>query len=356
MRKLLRSIFINQPLNLSELSSFTRKLVALTATPQQINGVIDSLAKQATGGRVGETLSAISADIQSGNTLSQAFQKHEKLFGAFFCSIITQGEIAGNPGSGLLKLSEYYERMDAFHKKITRLLKYPAIILLGTTGCFITLLLFLIPPGLHKVWTNPENLPFTTKITASIATFFQMHASNIALLSAIIIILFGWLWKSDFKSARFSAFAWNIPFIGDLLRKSSLHRFSLALSTLLSCGFNLTHALTISAGELRNTHLEKRIMHAMIDTINDSEPVFNVLKELSIFPPLIIEMAKNEKRMNHSTEQLKKIAGFYQNEVEAAFNAVAIIIGPVIVTIIGLLGLGVLISLYLPVFKLVGNP
>jgi type IV pilus assembly protein PilC len=356
MPNLLRLLFKRRSLNLSELCSFTRNLAAILTPTLPIAGAIDLISKQAFGGRAAEALSIIAADIQSGNTLSQAFQKHEMLFGTFFCSIIAQEEGSGNPNVVFLKLSEYYENKCSFRKKITCLLKYPLIILLGTIGIYVTLLLFFIPPGLQKVLNNPENLPFATKITVSIAVFVQIHASGIAMLSVFILVLFFWLWHSNLKSPWLSSLAWNIPVIGDVLRKNSLQRFSLALSTLLSCGFDLSHALATSASELRNVFLEKRILHALIDTINNSESIFNILKELSIFPPFIIEMAKNEKRSNHSNEQLKKISTFYQDEVEAAFNAFTIIIGPVFVAVIGLLGLGVLISLYLPVFKVVGNP
>jgi type IV pilus assembly protein PilC len=325
-------------------------------TMPQIPGGLDSLKKHSTGGRVGEALSIISSDIQSGNTISQAFQKHEQLFGTFFCSAIAQGETSQNPGNVLLKLSEYYENRYVFHNKLTRLLKYPLIILIGTTGCFLTLLLFLIPLGLNKIATDSENLPMVTKLTVSIASFIQMHATEEALLSVIITFVFGLLWYTNRRSPWLLSIAWNIPVIGDIIRKNSLQRFSLALSTLLSCEFDLAHALTISASELRNTSIEKRILHVLIDNFNGSKPIFAVLKELSVFSPLIIEMAKNEKSTSHSIEHLKKIFSFYQLEVEAAFNAFAIIIGPLFVSVFGLLSLGVLISVYLPVFKLVGNP
>lgn len=348
MRTLFKLIRRSQPLSLGERCSFARKFAALMVAPQQIAGGIDSLAKPVSDNRVGETLSAISADIQSGESLTKAFQKRENLFGTFFCSMVAQSELSGNPGIAFLKLSEYYEKRDTFKKKINRLLKYPVFILLGTSGCFATLFLFLIPPRLEKAHVNSENLPIAAKAIVSMATSIHLYGPLVGLLAAILLVLAYSVWKSNFKSPWFSSFTWKIPVMGDVIRKSSLQRFSLALSALLSCGFNLSHALTISAGELRNIHLEKRILHGVIDCISDTKSILKVLNELSIFPPLFIEMAKDEKRASHSTEQLKKIAVFYQSEVEAAFNAFAIIIGPVFVSITGLLGLGVLISLSLP--------
>lgn len=297
----------------------------------------------------------IAADIRAGDAISRAFQKREPLFGAFFCSMVIQAEKSGNPGPVFLKLSEYYEKRLAFQKKITRLLKYPLFILLGTSGCFITLLLFIVPMGLRNVLADPDNLSIVTKTAVSAAGFIQTHALDAVVLSAIIMVLIYCLWRSNLKSPWFSTFAWRIPVAGDVLRKNSLQRFALSLSALLSSGFDPAHALTISAAELRNIPLEKRILHALIDTISGPGPIFSILKKLSIFPPFIIEMAINGKNPDHSDKHLKKIAAFYQDEVEAAFNAFAIIIGPVFVMVSGLLGIGVIVSLYLPVLKLVGN-
>lgn len=350
-----KSLFKKRSLTLSELSSFTRKFAALMASAPPVTGVIDLLSKQMAGEKVSKTLSLIAANIKSGSTTSHAFQKHELIFGTFFCSMITQGEASGNLGDALLKSSEYFEKRDGFRKKITHLLKYPLIIILGATGCFVSLLFFIVPQGLQKVWINSNNLPPATKVIVSTITFIQTHTPEIAIVFIVIMILFLLLWHSNHKSPWVSSFAWNLPTLGDILRKNSLQRFSLSLSTLLSSGLNCEHALTILARELRNSHLEKRILNTLVDTINDSKSIFIILKKISIFPPLIIAMAENEKKLNHSYEQIKKIAVFYQDEVEAAFNAFAIIIGPVFVSVIGLLGLGVIISLYLPVFKLVGN-
>jgi type IV pilus assembly protein PilC len=346
---------MNRPLNLKEICFFTRTFSTLLASSPSVAGTIDAVINKKTCGRVANALSAVAADIRSGDSISQAFQKHEPLFGAFFCSMVIQGEKTGNLAPAFMKLSEYYESRHAYHKKITRLLKYPLFILFGTSGCLITLLFFMVPMGLRNALAGPEELAPAAEATASLFIFIQTHMLDAALWSAFVIGLIFLLWRGILKAALISALTWKIPVAGDVIRKNSLQRFALSLSTLLSSGFDSGHALTIAAAELRNRTQEKRILHALIDTISSPGTVYSILKKLSIFPPFIIEMANNGKKTYQIDEYLKKIAAFYQDEVEAAFNAFAILAGPVFVMVSGLLGIGIVVSLYLPVFKLVGN-
>ena len=156
------------------------------------------------------------------------------------------------------------------------------------------------------------------------------------------------MWNSNLKSPWLSTLAWKIPFIGELIRKNSLQRFSLSLSTLLTCGFDNSHSLTIAAGELRNILLEKRILNSLVNRLNDPDALFTIPRELSIFPPVIMQMAQDDRLSGRQSEFFRKLSNFYQNEVEAAMNAFAILAAPLFVTIFGLLGLGMLVSLYFP--------
>jgi type IV pilus assembly protein PilC len=337
---------------MGELSSITRSLSVIIIPGRPIAGAIDLLAKQTADKRIAEALSQVASAIGSGSSLEQAFQKHELLFSPFFCTMVAHGEASGNVGLVFLKLSEYYEKRSAFQNKIIRLLRYPLFVLLGTTGCFITLFLFLIPMGLQKVRAHAGVASAASKIETASA-FLQMHALESVFISILVLAFFYWLRRSNRKSPWLSTLTWNIPVIGDALRKNALQRFALALSTLATSGFTPVYTLTIAARELRNGTIEKRILHALID-LNESRSIFSILKELAIFPPLIIDTALDEKRPDQSNDFLIKIAHFYQDEVEAAFNAFIILIGPVFVASIGLLGLGVLISMNMPVLKVVG--
>lgn len=315
------------------------------APAQSTSVPVDPHLKQIPGGRVGKTLTMIASAIQSGNTVSEAFQKHESTFGVFFCSIIAKGEESGNIGSAFLKLSEHYEKRYSFQKKIICLLKYPLIILLGASGCFLTLLLFLIPPALQKVWAIAGTMPGAIKAGSSPAIFFQTHTIESLVFPAFIgLFSLLWLWHSNIKFPWLSTLAWKIPITGELQRKNALQRFSLSLSTLLSCSIDPSHALAIAASELRNAVFEKRILHALVDSMSDSPSIFSILKKIPLFPRIIMEMAEERKQTDRADEQFKNIAAFYQDEVEAVFNALMILIGPVFVLVVGLIGLGFLIS------------
>lgn len=325
------------------------------ASSPLLAGTIDTVLKKNTCRRVAGALSVIAAEIRAGDTISQAFQKHEPLFGSFFCGMVMRGETSGNQGAAFMKLSEFYEKRFAFQKRMIRLLRYPLFIIFGASGCFVTLLLLLVQTSLRKALTGPENLPPLVRAAVSTIVFLQTHALEAALFSVFILVLVCLLRMSNLKSPWFSAISWRIPVAGEVIRKNSLQRFAHSLSTLLSSGFDQTHALTIAASELRNITHEKRILHALVETINGSVSIFGILKNLSVFPPAIMAMATDGMKTSQPDQYLKKIAAFYQNEVEAAFNAFAILAGPVFVMISGLLSAGVVVALYLPVFKLVGN-
>jgi type IV pilus assembly protein PilC len=338
MPEFLSSLFRNPVLTRGELCSFSRKFAAIMNPVPPIISAIDSISKNSVGKRGAEAFSLIDAEIRAGKTITQAFQKYEPLFGPFFCEIIGHAEAAGNPGVAFLKLSEYYEKMDSFNKKVVRLLRYPMIIMLGATGCFTTLLLFLVPPGLEKA---SGRLPFALQAAAPVSLFVAVAV----LVAALVLALF--FRRHAGPAHWFSSLAWYLPFAGSVARKLSLRRFSLALSTLLACGFDVAHALTISAKELRNSFIEKRILNTLVDAMGEPKSIFNALKELRIFPPLMLEKTGHDKSTIDENERLVKIAAFYQDEAEAAINAFAMVISPLFVTVFGLLGLGVLISLYL---------
>ena len=340
----------------SELGTLARNLAVIIAEKQPLPRSLESLSKQAVPEKIGKVLSRITAEIRKGNTLAAAILKQEHSIGSFFCQTVVCSESAGTLGNLLVQLAEYYGKDDSFQKKISRLLKYPALIAAGTIGIFSALLAFMIPAAVRKItMTGSDPLPAATKIALVAITFIAAHWQVLLLLVIISFLFFMCLLRSDAQPHWLERIIWNLPHVNNFSKKKSLRRFSHALYFLLSGGLSPVQALTIATETIKNDVLRDKLIFAARKDAVKNFSLADCFKRADIYPPVIIDMLLDTQKQQNGFQLFKKIADFYEEEIEAATNAFVVIIEPVIVIIMGLLGGGILLALYLPVLRAIGN-
>lgn len=339
---------------LTDLSRFTRQFAAMTSAGLPLVQCLDILSNQTENPTLAVAVKQISGDIQGGSTLADALAKHKKIFNSLYCNMVAAGEASGNLDGVLNRLADYQEKAEALRRKITGAMTYPVIVLVVAIGATIAMLTFVVPTFAQMFTDMGGSLPLPTKIVMGISNFLQHYIFLIfaALIGAVVALVY--YYKTDNGKLNIDNLKLKLPIYGDLERKSCIARFSQTLSTLLNSGVTILDALEITAKTAGNKVLEKGIIRTL-EKITGGLNIADPLKETGVFPPMVIHMIAVGEKTGDLAEMLKKISVFYEEEVNAAVEALTSIIEPVMIVAMGLIVGGILIAMYMPMFDMIGT-
>ena len=330
----------------SELCTLARACGAIIAENKPISESLELLSKQVSTRLLAEALSRIAGRVKKGEILTSALLKEQSLAETILCKAVAYSE-AGNLDTLCMRLAEYYENEARFHNKIFRLLKYPAFVLSGIIGISGAMLGFLISDAVRKITASgSDTFPAVTKIVLTAACFASAHWQ---ILIVIFILLFGVAWYSNVKHHWLWHVIRALPFAKYFCRKISLRYFSLAYSFLLAGKLSYSHACVIAAATVNNILLRDMLVHALRNGAKDAGTKLSLserVKNSDTFPLLINEILSNTPMQQNEAEIFKKVAEFYEEEIEAAVAAFVLLVEPVIVALIGIFGGGILLALY----------
>lgn len=339
---------------LQDISRFTRQFSAMTSAGLPLVQCLDILGGQTENKKLAAAIKQISSDIQGGNTLADALFKHPSIFNPLYCNMVSAGEASGSLDTVLSRLAEYLEKSDALIRKIKGAMTYPVIVLCVAVGATTAMLTFVVPTFANMFEDVGGTLPLPTQIVMNISTFLQTFFPLILLSVAGIAVGVGSYYKTPDGKLRIDKIKLKIPVFGDLERKSAISRFAQTLSTLLTSGVTILDALSITAKTAGNKVLEKGIVRTL-ERISGGLTIAEPLKETGVFPPMVIHMIAVGEKTGDLAEMLKKIAQFYQEEVDAAIEALTSIIEPIMIVMMGIVIGGILIAMYLPMFDMIGT-
>jgi type IV pilus assembly protein PilC len=337
---------------LQDLSRFTRQFSAMTSAGLPLVQCLDVLATQTENKKLSETIQQISLDIQGGSTLSDALQKHQRIFNHLYCNMVAAGESSGNLDEVLKRLADYQEKADILRRKIKGAMTYPVIVGI-VAGAVVSVLLTFVVPTFAKMFTDfGGTLPLPTRIVMGISNLLVHNFIVLVLVIAASVVAF-WYYYNKTKQGRLviDILTLKLPVIGELMRKSSVSRFSQTLSTLLSSGITIIDALTITAKTAGNKVLENGLLKT-VERITGGMTIAEPLKETGVFPPMVIHMIAVGEKTGDLAEMLKKISEFYEEEVDAAVDALTSIIEPVMIVVLGVIVGGIVLAMYMPMFDM----
>jgi len=336
---------------LTDLSRFTRQFAAMTSAGLPLVQCLDILSAQTENQTLASSVKQISSDIQGGSTLADALQKHKKVFNSLYCNMVAAGEASGNLDGVLNRLADYQEKADALRRKIKGAMTYPVIVLIVAIGSTVAMLTFIVPTFAAMFTDMGGSLPMPTRIVMGISDFLRQYIIVIlAIIGGCIFALTSY-YKTEKGQYNIDAIKLKLPVYGDLERKSAIARFSQTLSTLLSSGVTILDALDITAKTAGNKVLEKGIFRTL-EKISGGLNIADPLKETGVFPPMVIHMIAVGEKTGDLAEMLKKVAVFYDEEVNAAVEALTSIIEPIMIVVMGSAIGGILIAMYLPMFSM----
>lgn len=341
-------------IKLQDISRFTRQFSAMTSAGLPLVQCLDILSTQSENKRLSGAVRQVSADIQGGSTLADAMGKHSFAFNSLYCNMVAAGEASGNLDVVLTRLADYQEKTDALRRKIKGAMTYPVIVAIVAAFATVAMLTFVVPTFAGMFTEMGGKLPLPTKIVMDLSTFLQKYIFLLILGAAGIVVGIVYYYKTPDGRLKIDAIKLKLPIFGDLERKSSISRFAQTLSTLLSSGVTILDALSITAKTAGNKVLEKGIIRTL-ERISGGLTIAEPLKETGVFPPMVIHMISVGEKTGDLAEMLKRIAEFYQEEVDAAVDALTSVIEPLMIVVMGLMIGGILIAMYLPMFDMIGT-
>jgi type IV pilus assembly protein PilC len=348
------NLSIGSSIKLQEVSRFTRQLAAMTSAGLPLVQCLDILVSQTENKRFSQKIQQISSDIQVGSTLADALSKHPQIFNSLYCNMVAAGEASGNLDGVLNRIAEYQEKSEGLRRKIKGAMTYPMIVSIVAVIVTGVMLTFIVPTFAQMFVDLGGTLPLPTRIVMGLSGFLRKYLA--LLLLAIAGMVIGYIFYNRTENGRFNidTVKLNLPILGDLVRKSSVSRFSQTFSTLLTSGVTILEALSITAKTAGNKVLEKGLLRTL-ERISGGQSIAEPLKDTGVFPPMVIQMIAVGEKTGDLSGMLLKISDFYKEEVDAAVDALTSIIEPIMIVILGIVVGGILISMYLPMFNLIGS-
>jgi type IV pilus assembly protein PilC len=312
---------------------------------------LNILASQTENKTLAEVTRAVVYDVESGNTLADAFSKHPKAFSALYVNMVAAGEAGGILDTILLRLATFLEKNDALVRKVKGAMIYPGVIITVAVGAICILLIFVIPTFQSMFASANLELPLPTRVVIGMSDVLLGYWW--AMLGVIGGAVFGI--KSYYATPagrlQIDSLLLKAPVLGDVIRKSAVSRFTRTLGTLVSSGVSILEGLEITAKTAGNQVVHNAVMESR-QSIAGGETIAAPLEKSKVFPPMVISMIAVGEQTGGLDEMLSKIADFYDEEVDVAVSALLSLMEPAMIVILGVIVGGMVIAMYLPIFDM----
>jgi len=294
----------------------------------------------------------IKQDVEGGTSLHESIGKHPLYFDDLYVNLVEAGEQAGALESLLDKIATYKEKTEALKKKVKKALFYPAAVLVVAVIVTIILLIFVIPQFENQFKGFGAELPAFTQFVINLSKFVQSEGIFIAIVLGGAGFAFMHFKKRSRKMREtLDRLMLKLPIIGPILNKAAIARYARTLATMFAAGVPLVEALTSVAGATGNIVYENAVLK-MRDEVSTGQRLQRAMENTGLFPNMVNQMIAVGEESGSLDEMSGKVASFYEAEVDNAVDAMSSLLEPLIMAILGVLVGGLVIAMYLPIFKL----
>src|SRR4029453_18091931 len=290
--------------------------------------------------------------VEAGSTLADALRRHPRTFDDLFTNLVQVGETGGILDVVLQRLSQYIEKAAALKRKVKAAMIYPATIIGVAFLVVIFMLTFVIPTFASMFKGLGAELPLPTQIVLWMSDFVRGYILLIIAAIAGAVYALRRYYGTENGRSTIDALALKVPVIGTLIRKVSVARFTRTFGTLVSSGVPILEGLRITARTAGNKVVEKAVMQCRA-AVTAGKTLAEPLKASGVFPPMVTQMISVGEQTGALDAMLGKIADFYDDEVDTAVGALTALLEPIMIVILGVLIGGLVVAMYLPIFKLV---
>ncbi|MFH0924263.1 MAG: type II secretion system F family protein [bacterium] len=334
-----------------EITFLIRQISAMLGAGIPVMQCLDNVIVNTKKPSLNKTLISIRNDIQSGGSLSSGLAKYPNIFSNLIIRMVASGESGGILDVTLSKLSDILEQNEDIKRKIKGALTYPVFIGIMST-LVVGVVLIWVLPKFTEIFTSAHiDLPLPTQILINVSSFLKNHFFLFSLLVAMIIISLKLLKNSSKGTLLWHKAKLKIPLAGTLILKSALARFANTLGVLISAGVPLTEALIVSGQVTDNKILLNNIIETE-ENVRSGQGFSKSLSAFKLFPSLFIQMIFIGEESGELEKMAKRIANFYEKEVNDAIKTLSSVLEPVILVLMGIVLGGIIIAMLLPMFKM----
>ena len=335
-----------------DIAIFSRQLAIMMSSGVPLIQSFDIIGRGHEKPAMQNMVLAIKNNVEAGNTLADSLGKYPLQFDSLYCNLVNAGEQAGILETLLDKLATYLEKTEAIKSKIKKALFYPVAIIV--VACIVTtiLLMFVIPQFQEMFKSFGGDLPALTQLVINMSAWLQANW----------IIFFGAIFASIYtivnvkkRSEAFRNFlsrtSLKIPIIGNILVKAAIARFARTLSTMFAAGMPLVDAMGTVAGAAGNVVFTQGILKIR-DEVTTGAPLYQSMQNTKLFPNMVIQMVAIGEEAGSVDSMLSKVADFFEAEVDDAVDGLSSLLEPIIMAFLGVVIGGLVIAMYLPIFKM----
>lgn len=341
-----------QKITASDIAIFSRQLATMMSAGVPLVQAFEIVGKGHENPSMQDLIMDVKATVEGGSSLAESLAKHPLYFDGLYCSLVHAGEQAGILETLLDKIATYKEKVEGIKGKIKKALFYPAAIIVVSFIITAILLIFVIPQFEAMFTSFGGDLPAMTKFVVELSKIFQEY------WWAIFGVLGGAIYTMAQLKKRSKAFnvmmdhaILKMPIIGDIITKAIIARFARTLSTMFAAGMPLVEAMETVANAAGNAVYTDAIM-GMKDEVATGQMINVCMKETGLFPNMVVQMLAIGEETGSVDSMLAKVADFYEEEVDNMVDGLSSLLEPIIMAVLGVLIGGLVVAMYLPIFKM----
>lgn len=336
----------------ADIAFFSRQMATMMTAGVPLVQAMDIIGKGHANPNMQDLVMSIKADVEAGNNLADALAKQPLYFDDLFVSLVRAGEQAGALETLLDKIATYKEKTERIKKKIKKALSYPIAVLVVAFIVTGILLVFVIPQFEQLFKGFGANLPAFTQFVVNLSRSVRSQGYIYLIVIGVVATVFMYFKKRSRKfRENLDRISLKIPIIGAILTKSALARFARTLSTMFAAGVNLVDALTSVSGATGNIIYEQATLRIR-DQVSTGQPLNLVMGQTGLFPHVMVQMIAIGEEAGSIDSMSAKVADFYEEEVDNAVDNLTSLMEPLIMAVLGVLVGGLVVAMYLPIFKL----
>jgi len=343
-----------QRIKAKDLTVFSRQFATMINSGLAMLRALTVLEEQTENKKFAAVLGSVRADVEAGISLSDALEKHPKVFSPLYINMVRAGEIGGILDDVLNRLATQLEKDDSIRRAVKSALVYPTMIGSFAVIVLLGMVFFLIPvfAGMYKQLGNAK-LPMLTRVMVTVSDTLKSWY-GVIVFAAIVGLVVGLrrLKHTERGTEVWDRFKLRVPMgIGEVVRKIAVARFSRTLGTLVSSGVPILQAIDITGKSAGNVVIE-HAMEAVQISVKEGQTISEPLKGVKVFPDMVVQMISVGEETGSLDSMLQKVADFYEDEVNAAVKSLTSILEPIMMLGVGALVGVVVISMYLPIFNM----
>ena len=335
-----------------DLTLFSRQFATMVGAGLTILRCLIILEEQVDNPKLRTIISEVASDIESGRSLSDALEKHPKVFDKLYVSMVRAGEIGGVLEMTLQRIATQLEARDSLRRKVKSAMTYPTVVLVFALLATIGMIRFLVPIFANMFKELNSDLPAITQILVDLSKRMETQFWLVPIVILTPVVTFRFWKNTETGRGQWDRIKLKMPMkIGPIVQKLALARFSRTLSSLIASGVPLIQAVKVTGESSGNIVIEEA-MEDVIKGIEEGRSFSEPLREHAIFPSMIVQMTTIGEETGKLDAMLEKVAEFYEDEVDAAIKSLTSVVEPLMMVAVGGVVGFIIIALYMPMFQL----